>query len=41
MFPQTKSKTLNRATILMMCLTSLLLLFTTLNQLGDDPPEVE
>ena len=40
MFPQTQSKTLNRATVLMLCLTSLLLVFTTLNHLGDAPSTV-
>lgn len=37
MFPQTQSKTLNRATILMQCITSLLLVFTTLNHFGAEP----
>ena len=37
MFIEPKSKTLNRATILMLCVTSLLLIVTTFNHFGAEP----
>ena len=37
MFPQPQPKTLNRATVLMLCLTSVVMLLTTFNRLGDGP----